>query len=374
VLTLMLRSSSLTISKPRTVANVIGNPCRLQSQWISQSPRAVIKHYVCAHGLSCVRLLLTRPGAIPRILDSTNDVLVSRILEEREYEEAKARRQDHQQGRVRASPVLVRARQAADLDYGSLQPFDYRSRSTLAMTTSTISEDTMCPSGQAQPVDGTHHLACSTPRLVSGLGASNLSRTEPASGFTPIKDVKIKDKLNNRGKPMEVESPKQQAKGKRMLPQLKIKREYRSFQELSNANLELTPSTRRRCYSFEKGEEVLTVTSPLCPTFPNSQDDGCSSTPTHHGGRTPEIQQSPGNAQRFLSGLTGAPGGENSEDESGLLYMRPRSRASQFGGSVTSSASAETVRWAGEDKKRWRMTKQHCRTEDGRCNCVKEGD
>ncbi|KAL1839560.1 hypothetical protein VTJ49DRAFT_1381 [Mycothermus thermophilus] len=139
--------------------------------------------------------------------------------------------------------------------------------------------------------------------------------------------------------PRILDSTNDITKAKRILPRLKIKREHRSFQELSH-NLGLSETQRRRCYSFEKGEEVLTVTSPVTPVF--STSTAARSQEVRAKGETPRRPQS--GAQRFLFGLTDAPTG--SDEEEGGLYMRPRHRQA----SLKSSASAETVRWTGEAK------------------------
>ncbi|KAL2266321.1 hypothetical protein VTJ83DRAFT_5673 [Remersonia thermophila] len=282
-------------------------------------------------------------GAIPRILDSTNDVSVSRILEQREYEEAKARHQTRTQGRVRAPPVIIRAHNTSGLHNSDREMPEDGNPSALIMPTEASRDGPTWPiidgSIPGHPANGAHPHSHSIPTLTGGPALLSSSSSEPEpSGLSfagKRKERKSKAVINKQS----ASKPRQHKNTKLILPRLKIKRDHRSFQDLSH-NLESNKPIPRRCYSFEKGEEVLTVTSPVSPDVPTlitaraqeSSAKGAKPTTTRSG------------AQRFLFGLTDAPSG-TAEEEDGL-YMRPRHTQR----SLKSSASVETVHWRGEAK------------------------
>jgi hypothetical protein len=121
------------------------------------------------------------------------------------------------------------------------------------------------------------------------------------------------------------------------LPRLRIKTGQSSHQE-SLLGPPLDKKERRRCYSFDKGDdEILSVTS---PTFPNQGIYGPPMSPA--GEDVPTRAET----NEFLAVMSGlgmvAPNGEG-----GVPAATPSS--SLDSGSVRHSSSTNTVRWVGED-------------------------
>ncbi|KAJ4306318.1 hypothetical protein N0V88_001118 [Collariella sp. IMI 366227] len=92
--------------------------------------------------------------ARPRILDKDNDVLVSRIVEQREAEERRFhQQQQQQQGRVRAGPVVVRR--------GSLSP----EKANGGFCTTFMDRDIYNEMKQEQAVEESSFSTCATPKV-----------------------------------------------------------------------------------------------------------------------------------------------------------------------------------------------------------------
>ncbi|KAL2136788.1 hypothetical protein VTI74DRAFT_1440 [Chaetomium olivicolor] len=225
----------------------------------------------------------------PRILDNDNDVLVSRIVEQRELEERRFLQQQQQQGRVRAGPVIVR-RESHDPQTGN-----GGFRNTF------MDRDAYREAKRAQAAEQASIYAGATPRVKprfelpsdgdstsSGSGASTETGDELQRGtaklFDPLK-IDLYQGSNSKGawstpisstansgaatpQSYKIQSfmtsvasgnanPGEggETKPKPRRPHL-LTAARRSFQDLRHRR-------RERRYSFEKGgDDVITVTSP----------------------------------------------------------------------------------------------------------------
>lgn len=261
--------------------------------------------------------------------------MMSRILELREIEELRVRRQQRRDGRVRAAPVFVRPGDAA-------QP-DNALESTLSAERSSNPVLNLDASAGARQLgtNGNGHIqenGASRPKpqplqptSFSSESSAN-TETEPVpSTFRLFGKGNCQQKKANKKDtgPPQVDGP--QDKGKRKLPRLTLKREHRSFQEPSPGPA-LSSKERRRCYSFEKGDEILSVTSPTFPAEVHAQLRSPAAGGEAEGSRFRDM----------IRGLADVP----ATDE----YREPTATPSPDAdsGSVRHSTSTDTVRWVGK--------------------------
>jgi hypothetical protein len=261
--------------------------------------------------------------------------MMSRILEQREMEELRVHHQQRREGRVRAGPVLVRPGAAADSD--NFLESTLRAEQSLHLVSSQDASVGMKQSngsgnGHVQSNGASRLRPQPAPSTSSSSDQSTNTETETAPSpfrlFGKGNGQPGKGKKQTTG-PSQVDGPPQD-KGKRKLPRLKINREHRSPQE-PLIGPALSNKERRRCYSFEKGDEVLTVTS---PTF----------APEVHTRRGAEAT-----AQREASRFT--------MTEEGLVYTPVTGEYSEptatpwpdvGSGPMRHSTSTDTVRWVGK--------------------------
>ncbi|KAK4103826.1 hypothetical protein N658DRAFT_556878 [Parathielavia hyrcaniae] len=204
-------------------------------------------------------------SAIPRILDSESDVLVSRILERREMEEWMARQQQRREGRVRAGPVFVRSRGAPE----SRDSLEQASTFKLSPDPVLTADGSIEMQSLNRPVQGN---GVRQPRALPALTADSelvlsdsSTSTETGSGRLALKSIgKVNGEPKTARKQHSEPSPAadRERKGKVKLPRLWTKSGHFSVKGGSEGT-PLDKKQRRRCYSFEKGDdEVLSVTSP----------------------------------------------------------------------------------------------------------------
>ena len=257
--------------------------------------------------------------------------MMSRILEQREIEELRVRRQERRDGRVRAAPVLVRPGGAAEFD-NALESMLRSEQSSNAVLNQDVSVE-------LKQSNGNGHVQPNGQSSLRPQPAPSTSSSSHLSANTETKVAPSTFRLFGKGNGQSGKGKKKttdpspvdglQDKGKRKLPQLKIKREHCSREEplLGPA---LGNKERRRCYSFEKGDEILSVTP---PTF----------APEVHTQLGAEVAAQR-EASRFAAGeegLTDAPVADEYSEEMATPWPDIDS------GLVRHSTSTDTVRWVG---------------------------
>ncbi|KAH6636850.1 hypothetical protein F5144DRAFT_601567 [Chaetomium tenue] len=285
-------------------------------------------------------------SAIPRILDSDNDIALSRIVERREFEEVLARCK-RREGRVRAAPVFVRPG-------GVPEPHDILKDTLRAQEDSkpTARQDVFTETAREHATADSAGQSSLTPSLESQSSlstdneSSSSSDESPDTGVRPAQPYlslfgKLKGGQKKGKKQSELSESSDQLrkdqrerKGKGVLPHLTITTSQSRHQE----TLLVQPTDkkeRHRCYSFDKGgDEVLSVTSPL---FPSEVDSPLEPS-------TNKIAPTPAETNRLFSvlGLRNAV-----PDSEGGVPAAPTSDSSSS--SISHSTSTNTVKWVGED-------------------------
>ena len=244
-------------------------------------------------------------------------------MEQREIEEWRAHhQQQRREGRVRADPVVVRARGGR------------RSSSTLRNRNAQLERPETHADSRPHP-DNTPR-----PRRQTGLSTDNEPTSSDSTTSTETESARaalgLSTKPNHRpGKTKETQpntstatAPPRKPKGK--LPRLRIK----------DGHLSLRPpgppeKPQRRRYSFEKGDETLTVTSPTwAPESHHAQ-------PTSPTGEEVTAQHE---ATPIPNGMPGL-GNSSPKSSDGVGTAMPAVGSDP--GTIKHSTSTNTVRWVG---------------------------
>jgi hypothetical protein len=284
------------------------------------------------------------------ILDFENDILVSRMLERREIDDRMARQGQRRKGRVRAGPVLVRSR-------GTLEPRDVVEQASRTQPSSNpfktpdgytamppsnpfmtpdnypalepSNSDAGCPGPSTGPPQPRPQRALSTDSESSSSDSS--TSTETKSGLFGFRSTgKAKGQPKKAGKQHSESSAAadSQRKGNAKLPRLWTRGGHSSVEE-SSQDPALDKKQRKRCHSFEKGDdEVLSVTSPTWPP-------GMFSPPQSPVGEEAAVEAE---GRGFLSVLSGRPDGN---DTISARWGGPE------GAAIKHSTSTNTVKWVG---------------------------
>ncbi|KAK4127913.1 hypothetical protein N657DRAFT_678441 [Parathielavia appendiculata] len=284
------------------------------------------------------------PGTIPKILDSNSDVLVSRILERREMEEWMARQERRREGRVRAGPVLVRSRGAPESHDSLEQTSTAKLSPDPAMTADgSVEMQSLNVPVQTNDVRQPRALPAFTAdnELVSSYSSTS-TETEPGqSALRSTGKANGQPKMARNQRSESSAAADYQRIGKVKLPRLWTKGGISSLEEPSE-RAPLDKKQRRRCYSFEKGDdEVLSVTSPTWPPEVFSPPQS----PVEEEAAVEEAAvQVEGN--RFLSVVPG---------ESDALWAGSNIVSTGMSDvdcvSIKHSTSTNTVKWVGERDK-----------------------
>lgn len=267
--------------------------------------------------------------------------MLSRILEHREMEEWQTRRQQRREGRVRAAPVLVRPCGAPE------------SRSSVEETLRAERAWDFVSSRDASTEMGHLNISgdsCSRPddrrqlKPLTSLSTDNESSSSDSSTSTGMGSARSAFRLPglSRGRsekaktkhPSAQDADDRSREDKRKLPRLRIKGGHFSFSE-SSQSPPLSNKNRKRCYSFEKGDEVLTVTSPTLAPEIYAQ----SGSPVEDRNTT---QSETNGFLAAISGLLDLPVKDDNFPSTGTPFPRRGS------GSISHSSSANTVKWLGD--------------------------
>ncbi|KAL2179204.1 uncharacterized protein P884DRAFT_276270 [Thermothelomyces heterothallicus CBS 202.75] len=281
--------------------------------------------------------------SIPRILDSQNDVTLSRILEQRELEERMAH-QRRGEGRIRAAPVLIHPR-------GAPEPRDFLGdtlRAARQPPVAIVERDPFAVKAQENPTaDSTVR-----PGLESHSSSSIGNESSSSSSSTPSSDSQTdageefvhssiscsgesNDRPRKRRQKQSIcsESSYQAYHGNREFPRAGEGTGESSGQQSQQSLLgpPLREKGRRRRYSFEIGDDELLSIAP------RSGSEG-----PHHP-RVPSAGEETRVEGNRSLGIT---------PDSGVAQVsataaKPSSNWSP--GSISHSTSADTVRWVGED-------------------------
>ncbi|KAL2191000.1 hypothetical protein L209DRAFT_793199 [Thermothelomyces heterothallicus CBS 203.75] len=282
-------------------------------------------------------------SSIPRILDSQNDVTLSRILEQRELEERMAH-QRRGEGRIRAAPVLIHPR-------GAPEPRDFLGdtlRAARQPPVAIVERDPFAVKAQENPTaDSTVR-----PGLESHSSSSIGNESSSSSSSTPSSDSQTdageefvhssiscsgesNDRPRKRRQKQSIcsESSYQAYHGNREFPRAGEGTGESSGQQSQQSLLgpPLREKGRRRRYSFEIGDDELLSIAP------RSGSEG-----PHHP-RVPSAGEETRVEGNRSLGIT---------PDSGVAQVsataaKPSSNWSP--GSISHSTSADTVRWVGED-------------------------
>ncbi|KAK4242506.1 hypothetical protein C8A03DRAFT_11288 [Achaetomium macrosporum] len=328
-------------------------------------------------------------GAIPRILDAQNDLLVSRIVEEREIQEQRAR---HQQGRVRAAPVLVHLRSdrgshnARDEPRRRGQPFDHgmdrntslgTQRTEATKDSHTQVDDAPRPRAQSQiSTDNESSSSDSDTSTEVSLARLTLSthvrQVHENLGQSPAEHAskegfhlkgatgkeypesfmsgsqqgdEIANPSDSDSTPKPVHTGPNVDKNSGTLGEHReprpadAKQRKESFWKGARLSFqEPSHQQRRRGYSFEKGDDEVLPVSPTWMPKAHTQlkppaSEGCAARRE---------------TDRFLAVMAGRGCAPRSSSGMNRPAATPSSDVSS--GSITSSASTGTVKWAGSDK------------------------
>ena len=251
-------------------------------------------------------------------------------MEQREIEEWRAHhQQQRREGRVRADPVVVRP-------HGGR-----RSSSTLTNRKATAHLEPQ----EAHADSSTHPDNTPRPRRQTGLSTDNESTSSDSTTSTETESARaalgLSTKPNHRpGKTKEKDldtstatAPPRKAKGK--LPRLRIKDGHFSLRPPGRPE-----KPQRRRYSFEKGDETLTVTSPTwAPESHHAQ-------PTSPAGDEATAQHE---ATPFPNGGTPGPGNSSPKSSDGVGTATPA--VGSDSGTIKHSPSTNTVRWVGSSSR-----------------------
>ena len=281
------------------------------------------------------------------MLDSENDVLLSRAVEQREMEDWHARRlQQRRAGRVRADPVVVRPRLDRELydapmetnggrqssDPAASREVSHMNRPETNGDGSIQSDSTPRPKLQRTPSSDNESSTSSDSSAgieikparssFNLLGKANGRKkkaekhSEPPTADAPLRKGKGKKKAEKHSEPLITDASLHKGKGK--LPRLKVKGGHLSLQMPKSSQ-----KPRARRYSFEKGDdETLSVTSPTWDSEPYAHPKS----PQHE-------------AVRLRNGVR--PRNSSDSVATAILTSGPGS------GLMRHSSSSNTIRWVG---------------------------
>ncbi|AEO62540.1 uncharacterized protein THITE_2106835 [Thermothielavioides terrestris NRRL 8126] len=340
------------------------------------------------------------PGDTPRILDTQNDILVSRILEEREMQEQRARQR---LGRPRAAPVLIRLQ--GDQEPRNVRKEDVvRGQERRGSTTNTVAHEEaegMDPSrhGVAPPDDTrqrrpqlrvTTNLGLSTdnestssesdssPQMLPagvGFGAQSTHIDKEKDGASRAEEGRFPLLATNEvtyqdpRMPVVQEqgyervqyfsatilSPQPPAESRAGPPQATVAQVPAALKELGDrkartkhkrpsflkgGTLSLHQPSRkqhRRGYSFEKGDDEVLSVAPSPTWEPESYITGAKS-PSEEG---------TGEADQYQAVMPGSAQGAVTQQSTTDMSTTAASFTSPGSGSVTHSTSTGTIKWVG---------------------------
>ncbi|KAL2145513.1 hypothetical protein VTI28DRAFT_6905 [Corynascus sepedonium] len=294
-------------------------------------------------------------SSIPRILDCQNDVALSRIVEQRELEE----RLVHQRrlgGRIRAAPVLVCPGDAPE-PHESLQEMLRAQQPGVSVVTQVvategprelaIANDTAKPNhtislgGQSSLSIDNESSSSPSPSSSSSSSSSDLTnpKGEPSqSTFNLFRKSNARLKKSEK-KTSEFSVSKDRLRNDKVdLSKSGVVTRELSGQQSQQSVFGPSPGRedRRRCYSFQRGDdELLSVTSlhsssgVYQPQVPSPEEN------------TARVE---GNRLVILPG----PGPATTDHEVGVTTAI-LSSSSSSNDSISYSTSADTVKWVGED-------------------------
>ncbi|AEO56144.1 hypothetical protein MYCTH_2300715 [Thermothelomyces thermophilus ATCC 42464] len=282
-------------------------------------------------------------GSIPRILDSQNDVTLSRILEQRELEERMAH-QRRGEGRVRAAPVLIHPR-------GAPEPRDFLGdtlRAGRQPPVAVVERDPLAAKAQENPTADSTVRPGPESHSSSSIGneSSSSSSSTPSSdsqtdareefAHSSISSGKSNDLPRKRRQKQSIcsESSYQAYHGNGEFPRAGEGTGESSGQQGQQGQQSLLgpplrEKGRRRRYSFEIGDDELLSIAPR------------SGSEVRHHPRVPSAGEETCVEGNQSLGIT---------PDSGVAQVSAAKPSSNWSsGSISHSTSADTVRWVGED-------------------------